>query len=402
MKSASNSRDLKVLNRLLVLNTIRRNGPIARYEVANVTGLTPPTVTVIVNYLKQAGVVNEIGTGESNGGRKPVLLELERRAGFIYAVSLQHGEMMATLLDLAGEIIESRYLKLDTTLPDDVVATIKESLDWFVERAGIAREKVFWLGVASPGLIDVNHGTVVRSSNLGWRQVPLRELLSRSLHGIAVHVENISNAAALGEKVYGGGRGLSNLIYLNLSVGIGAGMIINNEVYNGTQGYAGEVGLMVLRTEDARREVAERSGSFETLCGAEAVLQRIRSEASPKLFEGLGIAKRRLEINDLFNPFVMEDPDVAKILTDVANLIGMAIANIVSLFNISKVILGGELAAVVSLKKINRRVKQCLVPEIGETVQVTRSTMRAEPPLMGVYALVLDKMFMTDEWLRGQ
>jgi N-acetylglucosamine repressor len=398
-KSASNSRDLKVLNRLLVLNTIRKNGPIARYEVAKVTGLTPPTVTVIVNELKKAGVVNEIGSGESNGGRKPVLLELKGHAGFIYAVRLQHGEIMAALLDIAGNVLESRYFKLDTTVPDEVVAAVKATLELFVERVGIAKEKIFWCGVASPGLINVNQGMVVRSANLGWNQVPLEKKLSQALPGMAVHIENISNAAALGEKVYGGGRGLADLIFLNLSVGIGAGITINHQVYNGINGYAGEVGLMVLRSEDGYQCLCGGAGCFEALCGVGAVLERVRSAASDELFGRLGVAKQRLEINDLSNPFIMEDPIVKKILADVANLIGIAIANIVSLFNISKVILGGELAAVVSLDVINSRVKQCLFPEIGEAVRVIHSTMREDPPLMGVYALVLDKLFATDEWL---
>jgi N-acetylglucosamine repressor len=398
-KSASNSRDLKVLNRLLVLNTIRKKGPIARYEVAKVTGLTPPTVTVIVNKLKQAAVVNEIGAGESNGGRKPVLLELESRAGFIYAVRLQYGEIMASLLDVAGNVLESRYFKLDTAVPGEVVAAIKATLDLFRGRVGISGEKVFWCGVASPGLIDVNQGIVVRSSNLGWRQVSLGKMLSQALPGTKVHIENICNVAALGEKVYGGGRGLDDLIFLNLSVGIGAGIIINHQVYNGTNGYAGEVGLMILRPDGGRQCLVGNTGCFEALCGVEAVLKRIKSEASDELFDRSGVTKQRLEINDLSNPLIREDPVIKQILSDIANLIGTAIANMVSLFNISQVILGGELATVISLDAINSRVKQCLIPEMGEAVRVIHSTMREDPPLMGVYALVLEKLFATDEWL---
>lgn len=401
-KSASNSHDLKILNRLRVLNTIRKNGPIARYEVAKVTGLTPPTVTVIVSELKKKGVVNEIGAGESNGGRKPVLLELERRAGFILAVRLQHGEIMAALLDVTGNILESRYLKLDTTVPENVVDTIKASLDLFIERVGVSKQKVLWCGVASPGLIDFNQGIVVRSSNLGWNKVPLGAMLSQGLPGISVHIENISNVAALGEKVYGGGRGLAELIYLNLSVGIGAGIVINNKVYNGTQGYAGEVGLMVLQPEGDSQCLDGKAGCFEALCGVGAVMERIKSEATNELFDKLGVAKQRLEINDLSNPLIMENAAVKKILSDVANLIGIAIANMVSLLNISKVILGGELAAVISLDAINSKVKRCLIPEMGESVQVIHSTMREDPPLMGVYTLVLEKLFASDEWLEDR
>ena len=116
-KPASNSRDLKILNRLSVLNTIRKRGLIARNEVAKVTSLTPSTVTVIVSDLIEKGVIKEVGSGESSGGRKPVLLELEPRAGFIFAIRLQHGEIVAALLDIGGNILESRSFQLDTSLP---------------------------------------------------------------------------------------------------------------------------------------------------------------------------------------------------------------------------------------------------------------------------------------------
>jgi N-acetylglucosamine repressor len=399
MKSASNSRDLKVLNRLLVLNTIRKNGPIARYEVAKITGLTPPTVTVIVSELMKRGVVKETGAGKSNGGRRPVFLELESSAGFIFAVRLQSGEIMAALMDITGNVLESRYLKLDTEFPEAVVAAIRECLDQFIKRTGTPRERVLWCGVAFPGLIDISQSTVVRSFNLGWNKAPLGEMLSHSLSGIRVHIENISNAAALGEKVYGSGRGLPDLMYLNLSVGIGAGIILNHQVYNGTQGYAGEVGHMTLAPETGPQCLCGRYGCFEAFCGIRAVLERIKTEAPPECFEEWGVAKHRLGFDDLSIPFIRESPHVKAILADVENYIGIAIANLVSLFNIPLVILGGEMVGVLSLNAINEKVKARLFPEIGETVRVVGSVMREDPPLMGVYALVLEKVFASDQWL---
>ncbi|MGE5606745.1 MAG: ROK family transcriptional regulator [Bacteroidota bacterium] len=400
-RSGSNSRDLKVLNRLAVLNTIRKQGLIARYEVAKITGLTPPTVTVIVNELIETGVVKEVGSGESSGGRKPVLLELNPRAGFIFAIRLQHGEIVAALLNIAGDIIESRSFKLDTTLPEVVAMAVKESFDLFIERAKIPKEKILCCGVASPGLVDFIQGTVKRSSNLGWRNVPFGPMLSEHLNGIPVYVENISNAAALGEKVYGSGRGVANLIYLNLSVGIGAGFIINDEIYNGVQGYAGEVGHMVLFPENGPKCSCGQYGCFESACGVRVALERIKAETSDEVFERLGLSKARFSANDLANPLLLEIPEVKKIIYDIGRLIGIAIANLVSLFNIQKVILGGELSRTgeVLLDTINKTVKERTLPEIGEPVHIICSTMREDPPLMGAYALVLEKAFSTDEWL---
>lgn len=400
-KSASNSRDLKVLNRLLVLNTIRKQGPIARYEVAKTTGLTPPTVTVIVNDLIRAGVVNETGAGESNGGRKPVLLELNPRSGYILAVRLQHGEIMAALLDLGSNVLESRYFKLDTAAPETVVDVIAESLHFFLERTGIAREQILWCGVASPGLIDCSAGMLERSFNLGWKRVPLGPMLTERLSAIPVHIENISNAAALGEKVYGGGRAVDDLIYINLSIGIGAGIIIDKEVYHGVQGYAGEIGHIALYPEKGPKCSCGQYGCFEAVCGIRAVIERIRAEIPDEVFSRCGVSKVRLTPHDLLNPLFLETAEVKKVLGEIGRLAGVAIANLVSLFNIPTVILGGELSRTggAFLDAAVRQAKEGALPEIGETLQIICSTMREDPPLIGIYALVLDKVFATDQWL---
>ncbi|HYH04608.1 MAG TPA: winged helix-turn-helix domain-containing protein, partial [Bacillota bacterium] len=166
VRTANNSKDLKVLNRIKVLNTVRKNGPVARYEVAKLTGLTPPAVTVIVNELMKAGVIQETGIGESSGGRRPVMLELNPRFSYILAVRLQKGMAITALLDLNGTILESRQQRLDTSHPAEVVSIIVVSLNLILSSCGISLEKVLWCGVASPGLVNSFQGVVERSSHL--------------------------------------------------------------------------------------------------------------------------------------------------------------------------------------------------------------------------------------------
>jgi DNA-binding MarR family transcriptional regulator len=124
MWTGSNSKDLKVLNRLLVRDMIRRLGPIARYEIAKETGLTPSTVTVIVAELLEAGVIKEVGHGASSGGRRPILLELNPTAAYVFAIRIQRGELMTAIFDLGKNIMAQRYSHLDTDLPDNVVEMI--------------------------------------------------------------------------------------------------------------------------------------------------------------------------------------------------------------------------------------------------------------------------------------
>ncbi len=396
-----NSHDLKVLNRVSVLDIIRKKGPVARYEVAKLTQLTPPTVTVIVNELLQSGIIYEVGEGESSGGRKPVMLELNSDYGYIFAVRIQRGEIVSALIDLAGNILENRRLKLETAVPEDVVAAVKGCFEQLLEITQIPKQRVFWCGVASPGLVDSYRGIVERSANLNWGKVPFGSMLTEALQ-LPVHIENISNAAAVGEKVYGGGRGFSDLIYLNLSVGIGAGIILNNEVYSGTRGYAGEVGHMVLSPNGGPKCTCGRQGCFEAFCGVQAILERIKMEVPDDIFNQLGLSKARISIDDVMNPRFFKNHEVQEVFQDVAGLIGVMIANLVSLFNIETIILGGELARAGDclIKTISREVTERTLAEIGETVQIFASTMWEDPPLMGVYALVLDKLFHDAEWFK--
>lgn len=106
-RSGTTSRDMRHQNRLLVRDIIRLKGPISRNEIARVTGLTPPTITNVVNELLASNMVREIGPGESTGGRRPVLLELNPNAGFVFAARIQRGEIVTALLDLVGTVLAS-------------------------------------------------------------------------------------------------------------------------------------------------------------------------------------------------------------------------------------------------------------------------------------------------------
>ena len=162
----SNSKDLKVNNRLLVRDMIRKRGPIARYEIARETGLTPSTVSVIVAELLENNVIKEVGHGESSGGRRPILLELNPTAAYVLAVRIQRGEAVIAIFDLNQEILGERYCQFNTDLPEQVVEAVGQSFEELVSELKISPQKVLWCGVASPGLVSSHTGVVARSSTL--------------------------------------------------------------------------------------------------------------------------------------------------------------------------------------------------------------------------------------------
>ena len=398
-KPASNSKDLKVLNRLLVRETIRRRGPIARYEVARVTGLTPPTVTGIVGEFLRAGVVREIGPGESNGGRRPILLKLNPRAGYVLAVRIQRGEVLVALLDLANNILRDRRQGLVGTGPEDVLREAEMSFAEFVRDEGIGEEEVLWCGVAVPGLVNSGRGLVERSSNMEWVQVPFGELLSARLGGIPVCVENNSNAAALAEKEYGTARGCRSLIYLNLSVGIGGGILIDGEIYGGAQGFAGELGHVAVVTDGGNPCTCGRRGCLESSCGVGAVLDRVRAEVPAAVFRRMRLERNSVTLDDVLAS-LSAAPEVQRILTDTGRLIGGAVGIFINIFNPEMVILGGELsrAGRVLLEAVDQAAAERAITRLAQSARIMNSIMTEDPQLMGAYALALKRIFALDDW----
>ncbi len=405
-RNASNSKDLRVLNRMLVLDTIRHNGLIARHEVAKATGLAAPTVTVIVNDLIKWNIVHEVGHGESNGGRRPVMLELNSRAAYLFVTRIQRGEILTAMMDLAGNSLKMQRQALDTTSPEEVVAVIGSSFDRMVADPDIAREKVLWCGVASPGLVNSFAGIVERSSNLRWGKIQLAKLLSQRLDGIPVRIENISNAAALGEKTFGAGYSCPNLIFLNLSVGIGAGIILNGELFGGARGYAGEIGSARIASlpEPDITDSSAKYVTFEEKCGVRAIVEQIKAQVPETVFVDCGISKERVGVEDIFRPPLLEVPEIQSIISEASCLVGMKVAELISLFNTEMIILGGELtrAGNLLLDTVIATVAANTLKEMRESVKISISSMREDPALMGAYALVLEQLFHSETWIGNE
>jgi N-acetylglucosamine repressor len=396
----NNTGDIKRLNRLLVRDIIRKQGPICRSDIAKAAGLTPPTVTNIVSDMLEARVVEEVGYGESTGGRRPIMLVLNSHAGFILSVAIQRGETKVALMNLASNILAKLDRQLSVSSPHEIASTITESFKALLSETGVPEEKVLWCGVASPGLVNSDQGVVESSSNLAWKKVPFADVLSESLSGLPVHIENISNAAALGEKVYGIGKECPNLIYLNVSMGIGAGMIIDNNVFRGARGYAGEIGHVPMTPHGGPKCSCGRQGCLEAFCGIPAVLRRVKAEVSDVEFRQLDVDKDSIRIPHLTKPPLSGIPEIQRIMDETGRMIGIAIAHLVLLFDTEMVILGGELGRVGDsfLETVIRSARDHSLVEYMERVRIVRSTMHQYPELMGAYVLAMEEVFALEDW----
>lgn len=392
-KIPSTGQDLKILNRLLVRDLIRKYGPISRNEIAQKAGLTPSTITVITGDLIKTGIIKEAGYGRSGGGRRPIMLELNPGAAYVLAVRIQKGDVLIALFDLAGNIVSKKSHFIDSMQPEELGKVVADTFYWLCSNSKIDPQKVLWCGVASPGLIDSNQGIIVRSSNLNWRAVKLKEIIANKLGNLPVHIEQNANAAALAELERGSARGYNNFIYLNLSVGISAAFIIDGKIYSGEKGYAGEIGHSVLFPKGGQLCACGKKGCFEAACGVKSIIEQVVKELGDNL-------KSKITIDDVVSPPLINNPTVRRILTKAGYLVGIGIANLLSLFNPKLVILGGNLAKAGNIltDSVIKSIKEWAFEEIIDDVKIVNSKMLEDPQLVGAAVFALQNVFALENW----
>lgn len=393
-----NSKNVKLVNRSLIRALIRDHEPISRNELAKISGLTPAAVTTIVKQLIKDGAVCEIGHGESSGGRRPIHLMLNPSITYILACRLQKNYLLMAIVDLKNNVHAQKTLTIDTSSPGTVAGAMLENFQDLLTQAQVPKEKVSFVSVASPGLVNPETGTIKISVNLGWENAPLGETLAEAF-GIPVHIENVSNASALAEKIYGHGRECSHLIYMGLSVGIGAGIIANNQIYRGALGYAGEIGHMAMTLDEGPECKCGSYGCFEAYCGINAVMDRVRTGIAKGLVSpNWDNAANGLNLPIIFQMLRDGEPFVKSVFAMVANIIGVVVANLINLYNPEVVVLGGELmqAGEEFLGLIRQGASAHALRQLSESVKIVRSEMADDPGMKGAAAIALQKIFEQD------
>jgi DNA-binding MarR family transcriptional regulator len=236
---------IRDINRQIVLNYVREREPISRAEIARETELQRSTISAIVEALKTEGLIEEIGAGESTGGRRPTLLKLRTAGAIALGVAITPTCTTVASSDLAGRVVEQQEFLTDpdpcTTLKQ-VIALVEE----FLSRNNGSIEGV---GVSLPGLVDPSTGNAIYIPYFKWRDIPVAQLVS-SAANLPVIIDNDANAVALAELWFGRPEvsDARDFILVLVAEGVGTGIIFDGQVYRGQRGAAGEFGHMVIGT----------------------------------------------------------------------------------------------------------------------------------------------------------
>ncbi|WP_310521912.1 ROK family transcriptional regulator [Agromyces aerolatus] len=229
-------------NQMLVLDLVRRSSGISRVELVQQTGLSTQTMSNIARRLVDAGLIRESGRVHAGTGAPRAIFEVEAAGRYAVGLHIDPARLTCILLDLAGEVVVSNVRPTPKSSdPEDVLNAIEASISTLLVSAGVPRDRVAGIGVATPGPIDAAQGAVIGAPNLpGWDLVPLRRELEARLQ-LPVIIEKDSTAAALGE-VWSARESASNFAFVYLGTGVAAGIVLDGEVMRGSSSNIGDIG----------------------------------------------------------------------------------------------------------------------------------------------------------------
>ncbi|WP_432037487.1 ROK family transcriptional regulator [Streptomyces cucumeris] len=381
METPGSQSSLHRANLERVVRAVRMAGSLTQAEIARSTGLSAATVSNIVRELKDGGTVEVTPT--SAGGRRARSVSLSGDAGIVVGVDFGHTHLRVAVGNLAHQVLA------EESEPLDVDASASQGLDRaeqlvsrLIAATGLRQDKVVGVGLGVPAPIDVETGTLGSTAILpGWAGTNPRDDLAQRL-GVPVHVDNDANLGALGELVWGSGRGVADLAYIKVADGVGAGLVISGQIYRGPGGTAGEIGHITLDESGPVCRCGNR-GCLETFTAARYVL--------PLLYSSHGMD---LTVERMVQLAREGDPGCRRVIADVGRHIGSGVANLCNLINPSRMVLGGQLAEAgeLVLAPIRESVARYAIPSAARQLSVMPGALGGRAEVLGALALVLSEM----------
>ncbi|MBI4388272.1 MAG: ROK family transcriptional regulator [Candidatus Omnitrophica bacterium] len=383
---------------LSILEVIRKNGPISRTDISKITELNIVTVSNYVSHYIKKGLVVEGELDESTGGRKPVLVELNPKAGYIVGVGLNMLSMVAVLVDLEINVIAE--IKRER-LPENSEAVIHKMVDLaveIIEKSEVDKEKIVGVGVGVPGIIDEKGRTIRWPQSLGEKDISvclsIKDTFEKRLN-IPTFVENDANAAVLGEKWLGLDRDVRHMLYM--FSGVGTGVLINGEIYRGATGAAGELGISSIQAP--KEDIAVMSsalGRWEMDLGMTARAKELIQQGSTSTLKDYvqGDASK-ITFREVVKGCKEKDALALRVVEERATMLGRKVAFLINLLNPEIVVIGGgiEDCGAPLLDAIKNTVKEWAVEEASSQVKIIPSAFGENAVALGVVGIVAREVF---------
>ena len=387
-------------NELNILRLIKNEGPLSRADLAKRYKISKAAVSEIIAHLLQKGYISEIGMGSSTvlGGRKPILLQFNPKSGYAVGIEIKRDHARVSLGDLNANLYDNQIINFTTGAPlKFILNNIFEIIDAYLTKRWVKNAKPIGIGVAIPGLINYKTGKIQESDSLkNWEGFPIKENFEKR-YNIETIIENDVKAISLGEYRFGRGENVNNVIYLWIGDGIGAGIIINGELYRGVSASAGEIGYNELdffvHDHDEFKLLYEDQRNFRDILSEKVLINAAKKGIAENYLTKMTLENLTAEV--ILNFAEDNDPLALELLREYGKIIGILCINLINTINPELILIGGDNLArsKTLLKFIKDKIKKDILRTPTKAVRVKNAILKENAGVLGCIGLVLEDLF---------
>lgn len=389
---------LAKFNRQVIISLIESKEPISKFQIMQITKIRPATVISIVNDLMKEGLVGEAGVGESTGGRRPLLLEIKPEAGYVVGVYVETANTTAAIVDLKGNTHEKgqtrNILRRDKDFFLNRITEVIRRL--LVKTDAVRKKKVLGIGLAVPGLVDGNSGRWIFSANVPWcHDIAISRILQEKFN-MPVKLENDTRCLAMAEKWYGAAKNIDDFLYVDTGEGVAVGIVINNRLYSGAGGNAGEFGHATIDVNGKLCACGNR-GCLETVVSKKAMVKRARDLKNSGVRTSLkNFTTSNSSVLAMIKHAMKGDLLCRRVIRETSTYLGIGIANIVNILNPGIVIIGGLFAegGDIVLEAVKKEIGERALPKSSKDMDVFLAKSDVARGPRGAAILILQDMFI--------
>jgi glucokinase-like ROK family protein len=388
------NQNVKNINKHTVLDLIRFTpGGISRAELAYRMDLSRAAMTAIVNDLLDNDVIRETESRNGQSGRPPIILEINPSRGNVIGIDMGATHLSVALADFSARIIDEIEIPFDITQgPKPCLAQAEALLTELLEKNDMRLQQIFAIGMGVPGPIASQEGMVIAPPIMpGWDGYPIRQDMEGKWK-IPVSLNNDAELGVLGEWAYGAGRGEDHLAFIKVGSGIGAGLLLNGQIYQGATGSAGEIGHLTIDENGPLCDCGS-TGCLEAVAGGKAIARQAReiiASGKRTLLSSMG-PPEELTARDVASAARRGDLPSQQIILRAGSYLGIAIAGLVNIFNPSVVVVGGGVSQIgdLLLQPIRDTVSRRSLAGAAQAVKINTAVLRRRSSIIGAVVQAL-------------
>ncbi|PNR92579.1 ROK family transcriptional regulator [Petrotoga sp. 9PWA.NaAc.5.4] len=388
------NKKIKNNNLKLVLMEILQNGPISRADISKRTHLTRSTVSQLVEKLIEEGLVKEMNKEEKKEGpgKKAILLSGENEKFYVIGYDLTITNSKLIVMNLKGDIVKkSSFLPLKELISiqniELIVKSFYKSIESIKKELNISNDAIRGIGVALPGLVSHKNKSISFTPNLEqYFDFQSIEKFSEKLD-IPIIIDNNANMKALGELIYGIGKEFNNFLFVNVSYGIGAGLIINGQLFRGKYNLTGEIGHVKV-VEDGDVCSCGMRGCLETFSSVRSIVKKYYELSGKNL-------DKKFNIDTIVKKARKGDEIAIKIIRDSGFYLGKVIGNTLNIINLETVVFGGEIIEYWDILENDfyRGLNETALDLVRKNITIQLSKLGDEITAIGAASIVLEDIF---------